>query len=154
LSKALAKSMIMRSIWIFLSEFAASSWTKDSSWVSQENYRPISLTCISCKIMEHVITKHILNHLESASSWTKDSSWVSQDLECLKPCWRSYNKLLLSRWLSMCFVMTCSLHLYIPPDIQILFNNINPHTASGPDNISGRILKDLQNFNRIVNIIL
>ena len=31
------------------------------------NYRPISLTCISCKIMEHVITKHILNHLESIS---------------------------------------------------------------------------------------
>jgi hypothetical protein len=31
------------------------------------NYRPISLTCISCKIMEHVITKHILNHLESNS---------------------------------------------------------------------------------------
>ena len=29
------------------------------------NYRPISLTCISCKIMEHVITKHVLNHLES-----------------------------------------------------------------------------------------
>ena len=28
------------------------------------NYRPISLTCISCKIMEHVITKHIINHLE------------------------------------------------------------------------------------------
>jgi hypothetical protein len=50
--------MIMRSVWIFLSEFAA-------------------------------------------SSWTKDSSWVSQDLECLKPCWRSYNKLLLSRWLSL-----------------------------------------------------
>ena len=63
LSKALAKSMIMRSVWIFLSEFAA-------------------------------------------ISWTKDSSWVSQDLECLKPCWRSYNKLLLSRWLSTCFVMT------------------------------------------------
>jgi hypothetical protein len=31
------------------------------------NYRPISLTCISCKIMEHVITKHILNHLENNS---------------------------------------------------------------------------------------
>jgi hypothetical protein len=31
------------------------------------NYRPISLTCISCKIMEHVITKHVLNHLESNS---------------------------------------------------------------------------------------
>jgi hypothetical protein len=31
------------------------------------NYRPISLTCVSCKIMEHVITKHVLNHLESNS---------------------------------------------------------------------------------------
>ena len=31
------------------------------------NYRPISLTCISCKIMEHVITKHVLNHLKSNS---------------------------------------------------------------------------------------
>ena len=24
----------------------------------------ISLTCISCKIMEHIVTKHIINHLE------------------------------------------------------------------------------------------
>jgi hypothetical protein len=29
------------------------------------NYIPISLTCISCKNMEHVNTKHVLNHLES-----------------------------------------------------------------------------------------
>ena len=29
------------------------------------NYRPISLTCISCKLMEHIITKHIMNHLEN-----------------------------------------------------------------------------------------
>ena len=26
------------------------------------NYRPISLTCISCKIMEHIITSHIMKH--------------------------------------------------------------------------------------------
>ena len=32
------------------------------------------------------------------------------------------------------------------PGIQKLLGNINPHKASGPDNISGRILKDLQNF--------
>jgi hypothetical protein len=32
------------------------------------------------------------------------------------------------------------------PGIQKLLDNINPHKASGPDNISGRILKDLQNF--------
>ena len=34
------------------------------------------------------------------------------------------------------------------PGIRKLLDNINPHThkASGPDNISGRILKDPQNF--------
>ena len=29
------------------------------------NYRPISLTCISCKLMEHIVTSHIMKHLES-----------------------------------------------------------------------------------------
>ena len=27
------------------------------------NYRPVSLTCISCKILEHIICKHIVDHL-------------------------------------------------------------------------------------------
>ena len=30
-----------------------------------ENYRPVSLTCITCKLFEHVICKHILKHVES-----------------------------------------------------------------------------------------
>ena len=29
-----------------------------------ENYRPVSLTCVSCKLLEHIICKHILKHLE------------------------------------------------------------------------------------------
>ena len=29
-----------------------------------ENYRPVSLTSVCCKILEHVICKHILNHLD------------------------------------------------------------------------------------------
>ena len=29
-----------------------------------ENYRPVSLTCVSCKLLEHIICKHILDHLE------------------------------------------------------------------------------------------
>ena len=29
-----------------------------------KNYRPVSLTCVSCKILEHIICKHILDHLD------------------------------------------------------------------------------------------
>jgi hypothetical protein len=29
-----------------------------------ENYRPVSLTCITCKLFEHIICKHILDHVE------------------------------------------------------------------------------------------
>jgi hypothetical protein len=35
-----------------------------------ENYRPVSLTCICCKVMEHIICKHILTHLEKHSILT------------------------------------------------------------------------------------
>ena len=31
---------------------------------SAANYRPVSLTCICCKLLEHIICKHILNHAE------------------------------------------------------------------------------------------
>jgi hypothetical protein len=30
-----------------------------------ENYRPISLTCICCKLMEHIIISNIMKHLDS-----------------------------------------------------------------------------------------
>ena len=29
-----------------------------------ENYRPVSLTCVTCKLLEHIICKHMLDHLE------------------------------------------------------------------------------------------
>jgi hypothetical protein len=29
-----------------------------------ENYRPISLTCICCKLLEHIITSHIMKHAD------------------------------------------------------------------------------------------
>ena len=28
------------------------------------NYRPVSTTCILCKILEHIINRHILDHLD------------------------------------------------------------------------------------------
>ena len=32
-----------------------------------ENYRPISLTCICCKLMEHIVTSHIMSHADNNS---------------------------------------------------------------------------------------
>ena len=29
-----------------------------------ENYRPISVTCIACKVMEYIIANHIMSHVE------------------------------------------------------------------------------------------
>ena len=28
-------------------------------------YRPVSLICISCKVLEHIIVSHVMNHLEN-----------------------------------------------------------------------------------------
>ena len=32
-----------------------------------ENYRPISHTCIACKVMEHIIASHIMSHIKKNS---------------------------------------------------------------------------------------
>ena len=37
---------------------------KKGSKLQAVNYRPVSLTCITCKLFEHSICKHILAHLE------------------------------------------------------------------------------------------
>ena len=40
---------------------------KKGSKTSAANYRPISLTCVACKVMERIINKRIINHLEANS---------------------------------------------------------------------------------------
>ena len=37
---------------------------KKGSKLQAVNYRPVSLTCITCKLFEHIVCKHILGHLE------------------------------------------------------------------------------------------
>ncbi len=37
---------------------------KKSSRSDPANYRPVSLTCIACKLLEHIINKHMMNHLD------------------------------------------------------------------------------------------
>ena len=38
---------------------------KKGSTSAAENYRPVSLTCIPCKILEHILCSHIRKHLEN-----------------------------------------------------------------------------------------
>ena len=37
---------------------------KKGNRVLGENYRPVSLTCITCKLFEHIVCRHILDHAE------------------------------------------------------------------------------------------
>ena len=37
---------------------------KKGNRVLAENYRPVSLTCITCKLFEHIVCRHILDHVE------------------------------------------------------------------------------------------
>ena len=37
---------------------------KKGSKLQAVNYRPVSLTCITCKLFEHIICRHVLGHLE------------------------------------------------------------------------------------------
>ena len=38
---------------------------KKGNRVLAENYRPVSLTCINCKLFEHIVCRHILDHVEN-----------------------------------------------------------------------------------------
>ena len=47
-----------------------------------ENYRPVSLTCITCKLLEHVICSHIHKHLEKHSILSKFQHGFRSRLSC------------------------------------------------------------------------
>ena len=58
----------MKSPHIFLRNVRKRSPTvaifKKGSKMSTENYRPVSLTSVVCKILEHIIHRHIMNHCD------------------------------------------------------------------------------------------
>lgn len=41
------------------------------------NYRPISLTCISCKILEHILFTNIMNRLKKLLLIIASATWIS-----------------------------------------------------------------------------
>mgnify|MGYP002153753426 CR=1 FL=1 len=46
------------------------------------NYRPVSLTCICCKIMEHIVTSHIMNHADKHNILYKMQHGFRMKLSC------------------------------------------------------------------------
>ena len=47
-----------------------------------QNYRPVSLTSVSCKILEHIIVKHMLNHFDKHNILTKFQHGFRRGLSC------------------------------------------------------------------------
>ena len=63
------------------------------------NYRPVSLTCVCCKLLEHIICRHIINHLEHFNILTilqhgfrKGFSCVTQLITTLHDIMQLYDK--------------------------------------------------------------
>ena len=51
---------------------------------SAESYRPVSLTSVSCKIMEHVLHSHIMCHLEQEGTLTNNQHGFRKNRSCEK----------------------------------------------------------------------
>ena len=52
----------------FISQIHKSGEKSDPS-----NYRPISLNCIACKIMEHIVISHVSKHIASNNKILTDA---------------------------------------------------------------------------------
>lgn len=49
---------------------------------SPDNYRPISLTCICCKMLEHIISSHVYNHLETNNFFFPNQHGFRKGFSC------------------------------------------------------------------------
>ena len=71
---------------------------KKGSRSQAANYRPVSLTCICCKVMEHIMSSHIMTHLEVGNilcdrqhGFRSKRSCESQLMELVEDLHRSLN---------------------------------------------------------------
>ena len=71
---------------------------KKSNKENPANYRPISLTCLACKLMEHIVLSHLNQHL-STNSILSYSDWVCT---AVMSKWRHERSSRLIRNLSNC----------------------------------------------------
>ena len=47
-----------------------------------ENYRPVSLTCVPCKLLEHIIYSHIRGHLGKFGALVPNNHGFKKSLSC------------------------------------------------------------------------
>ena len=47
-----------------------------------ENYRPVSLTSVPCKLLEHIICGHLMKHLEKHNILTSLNHWFRSGYSC------------------------------------------------------------------------
>ena len=50
--------------------------------MSTENYRPVSLTSVVCKILEHIIHRHIMNHCDQHNLLSSHQHGFRQKHSC------------------------------------------------------------------------
>ena len=62
-----------------------------------ENYRPVSLTCICCKIMEHILCRHMLNHMDQHNILTKLQHGFRNGYSCVTQLLVTIQDFMLSR---------------------------------------------------------
>ena len=70
---------------------------KKSTNCMLENYRLVSLTCVSCKILEHIICKHFRTHLEQYGNLTQLNHGFRTKFSCETQLLLTLQDLLLAR---------------------------------------------------------
>lgn len=60
---------------------------KNGNKSSNKNYRPISFTCISCKLLEHIIASQIYRHLETTNFFFYNQHGFRKGLSCETVAW-------------------------------------------------------------------
>jgi len=56
---------------------------KKGSKADDRNYRPLSLTSVPCKILETILRKHIVEHVERSGLFSKHQHGFMKNRSCL-----------------------------------------------------------------------
>ena len=70
------------------------------------NYRPVSLTCICCKTLEHILVSNINKHLALKIAYLLTVSMVSEIRGLVKPSWSSLCTTSSATWMGLWIVGT------------------------------------------------